>query len=676
MQDLNDKITGNTLTATEWNEVPSEIQNVIEGLGQTLSSGDLDQLGKGIAGYVANSNFYTDAGIADAYVLTKIGAKQGQFAYTNGMAVSFLAGNDNTGASTVNVNGIGNKDIKLRGGGDPVLSDISGRITLSFDSANDRFELITPQVTGRSKNSATVADMTADQFAKAGQEYAVQDYETNHNSGVLFFKAVAGAASAPDGGSQIDHDSLAIHFVQNFPGRVSAEMFGASPLLADNNPPIQSAFDFSSTNYGGVVGIGAGSYTYLTTIIARFNSSLQGQGYSTRLLPVGVNGFDFEDSGIPACRYPFRDFWIQGDNTIGSIAFNVTVDDGGASKAIKGCSFDNVFVQNFEDAWIFTGAWNTTLTNCDTTNVWRSVNCLDRNVHIMTQGCSFVRGTTVVGYSGVCAGMHEALGGFGLRTEDIQCKDTLYFGFDRGISISNALYVDIEGCDVDFCVEKGIYLVTIAGGCSVKSNWVYTLGDNGIECPSLGTGIPSPMTISNNNIQRDTQGTLSGVNGIEIGTGRENVNIIDNHIEKFHMAAVLSSPDIRYTGNWDTSTNSHSLQFADTAIDCIVEHNKFEGTVDRGVAKPNIKFGTNSGILTEETIQIVMDAGVTSQVYTWASLGLPDGMINSSFTVFMNNSGATSMGNVRAVPTATQVTVYRDVAVGSPAGLDMYIKGF
>lgn len=46
MQDLNDKVTGNKLTADEWNEVPSEIQNLIEASGQTLSSGDLTQLRK------------------------------------------------------------------------------------------------------------------------------------------------------------------------------------------------------------------------------------------------------------------------------------------------------------------------------------------------------------------------------------------------------------------------------------------------------------------------------------------------------------------------------------------------------------------------------------------------------------------------------------------------------
>ena len=149
MQDLNDKITGNTLTAAEWNEVPSEIQNVIEALAITLSSGDLNQLGKAIAGYVANGTFYTDSGIANAYVLSVIGSKQRAPAYTNGFRISFLAGNENTGASTVNVAGLGVKNILLSGGIALAAGDVSGQVELTFDSANDRFQLLNAKVTGR-----------------------------------------------------------------------------------------------------------------------------------------------------------------------------------------------------------------------------------------------------------------------------------------------------------------------------------------------------------------------------------------------------------------------------------------------------------------------------------------------------------------------------------------------
>ena len=116
MQDLNDKVTGSTLSAAEWNEVPSEIQNVIEALGIALSSGDLDQLGKAISGYSANGSFYTDSGSANAYVLTPIGNKESPPAYAEGMVSEFIAGNANTAAATANVGGLGVINIRLRGG--------------------------------------------------------------------------------------------------------------------------------------------------------------------------------------------------------------------------------------------------------------------------------------------------------------------------------------------------------------------------------------------------------------------------------------------------------------------------------------------------------------------------------------------------------------------------------
>lgn len=111
MEDLNDKITGGNLSAAEWNQVPSEIQNVIENLGQVLTNADLNQLGKSIAGYVANGTFYTDSGIADAYVLTKIGLKQTPTARADGHEIRFYASNPNAGASTVNDSALGVVDL-------------------------------------------------------------------------------------------------------------------------------------------------------------------------------------------------------------------------------------------------------------------------------------------------------------------------------------------------------------------------------------------------------------------------------------------------------------------------------------------------------------------------------------------------------------------------------------
>lgn len=143
MQDLNDKITGGTLTATEWNEVPSEIQNVIEAFGITLSSGDLNQLGKALAAYVANGDFYIESGIANAYVAGVVGSRQAITSYFDGMRVRFITANANTIASTINVSGLGVKNIKTSSGANLVIGKIQQDIPveLYFDLANDQFIL-------------------------------------------------------------------------------------------------------------------------------------------------------------------------------------------------------------------------------------------------------------------------------------------------------------------------------------------------------------------------------------------------------------------------------------------------------------------------------------------------------------------------------------------------------
>ncbi len=146
MQDLNDKITGGTLSAAEWNQLPSEVQNVIEALGLVLTDADLDQLGKGIMGYAGAGSYMAESGVADAYVVNPIGSKQGPAsldANHDGLLVRFRPGNANTGASTINVNALGAKDLVREGGGAVEAGDLltSRDAYVRWDFASDDFVL-------------------------------------------------------------------------------------------------------------------------------------------------------------------------------------------------------------------------------------------------------------------------------------------------------------------------------------------------------------------------------------------------------------------------------------------------------------------------------------------------------------------------------------------------------
>lgn len=153
MQDLNDKITGGTLSAAEWNQVPSEIQAVIEGLGQVLTGSDLNQLGKAVAGYATAGSFFEESGLADAYVANPIGGKQGPANLTadhDGLLVRFRPGNANTGASTLNLNALGAKDITREDGGPLQSGDLltTRDAYIRWDFAADDFVLQTFNIPG------------------------------------------------------------------------------------------------------------------------------------------------------------------------------------------------------------------------------------------------------------------------------------------------------------------------------------------------------------------------------------------------------------------------------------------------------------------------------------------------------------------------------------------------
>lgn len=139
MSDINtSKVDGNTVSASEFNQL-AEIDNLISTSGQTPSTSNLEQISIGSARYSSAGQFFTDGGTANAYVLSPVSpfkspvsATAGE-GYFNGMIIRFRAGNANTGASTVNVNGAGVKNLlkqdgtALSAGDIPLNSDVEFR---------------------------------------------------------------------------------------------------------------------------------------------------------------------------------------------------------------------------------------------------------------------------------------------------------------------------------------------------------------------------------------------------------------------------------------------------------------------------------------------------------------------------------------------------------------------
>lgn len=78
---------------------------------------------------------------ADAYVLTPEINTIKPDQYVDGMYLSFITANANTGAATANFNGLGVKSIKKPDGSDPLAGEVNDRVVVIYDADNDWFEL-------------------------------------------------------------------------------------------------------------------------------------------------------------------------------------------------------------------------------------------------------------------------------------------------------------------------------------------------------------------------------------------------------------------------------------------------------------------------------------------------------------------------------------------------------
>ncbi len=149
MQDLASKITGDAVAATEWNQIPKELQNLITAVNLVLAGGNLDQVGQALSVLGMASAFYTDTGgtaAADIHDLEVITGYQGAGAFSDGMQIMFRPANNCTGgAVTVVVNGLAIKNIRAEDGvANPSVGDIvTGHdVRIRYDLGGDEFLLI------------------------------------------------------------------------------------------------------------------------------------------------------------------------------------------------------------------------------------------------------------------------------------------------------------------------------------------------------------------------------------------------------------------------------------------------------------------------------------------------------------------------------------------------------
>lgn len=130
---------------------------------------------------------------ANAYILSAKTNTNTPGAYKDGVQFGFVTANANTGASTANFQGLGVKNIKYPGNINPPAGDISGRVYLIYDAANDWLELQRRQATPQLRTvSATVA---ANAMTVGIQPSVIEFRSATIGSGVVNTRTVSAAIS-------------------------------------------------------------------------------------------------------------------------------------------------------------------------------------------------------------------------------------------------------------------------------------------------------------------------------------------------------------------------------------------------------------------------------------------------------------------------------------------------
>ena len=89
--DITSKSIGDELTATEFNQIPNELENAIVVAGLVPSDSNLTQIAKAITQLISDADFYSTGGSANAITLSAVSPRIAPASLTNGAKARFIA---------------------------------------------------------------------------------------------------------------------------------------------------------------------------------------------------------------------------------------------------------------------------------------------------------------------------------------------------------------------------------------------------------------------------------------------------------------------------------------------------------------------------------------------------------------------------------------------------------
>jgi hypothetical protein len=111
MKQIATQIDGQTsLSASDFNQIPLEVQTIITSSGQTLDGNLTNQASRAVVDLGMNAGFYIDSGTVNNIVLSNSN-NPAPTSLRDGIEVTFKATTSNTGATTINLASLGAKNL-------------------------------------------------------------------------------------------------------------------------------------------------------------------------------------------------------------------------------------------------------------------------------------------------------------------------------------------------------------------------------------------------------------------------------------------------------------------------------------------------------------------------------------------------------------------------------------
>lgn len=128
--------------ADDLNSYTKEINNAIEAAGLALNDKDKTQLTQSLINISMSGTFFDYSGDGNSIILTTKAGKLAPKKYYDGMRVAFFASSKNTSTVTVNLAGLGVKQVKKLDGSDLIAGDVDGFIELIYQESANQFYLL------------------------------------------------------------------------------------------------------------------------------------------------------------------------------------------------------------------------------------------------------------------------------------------------------------------------------------------------------------------------------------------------------------------------------------------------------------------------------------------------------------------------------------------------------